>query len=342
METVLGSESRQLRFSINESTQVAAVRRAASDLASELGFGESGAGQVAIVATEAGTNILKHASHGEMFLRRLQRDGVPGIELLALDRGPGMGNVAGSMLDGASTTGTYGGGLGAMHRLSQEFDIYTAPGKGTVIAMALWANGAAPPPSAFEYGALCQPISGETACGDAWSLADDPTTGLVLLADGLGHGPQAALASEGAAMVLARHHDYPAAALLEEAHEALRGTRGAAVSVARIDTRNGVLQYAGVGNIAAHVYNQDGSGRRQLVSHNGIVGSNLRKVQEFSTPWPAGAILIMHSDGLASRWDLTDYPGIFQCHPRVLAALLYRDFTRGRDDVGIIVVRDHC
>ncbi|HEY0062762.1 MAG TPA: ATP-binding protein [Telluria sp.] len=341
METVLGSESRQARFTISESTQVAAVRRAASDLAFQLGFGETGAGQVSIIATEAATNMVKHARQGEILLRRLLRGGQHGIELLAIDSGPGMSNVAGSMLDGASTTGTYGGGLGAMKRLSQEFDIYTAPAKGTVIGMTMWAGAVMPPASAFEYGVVCQPISGETICGDAWSISEGATTGLALLADGLGHGPQAAEASEKAALVLASHEEYPAAALLQEAHVALHGTRGAAVSVARIDTLNAQLAYAGVGNIAAHVYDRDGNGRRQLVSHNGIVGSNLRKVQEFSTPWPPGSHLVLHSDGLASRWDLSEFTGVFQCHPRIIAALLYRDFVRGRDDVSVLVLRDH-
>jgi hypothetical protein len=189
---------------------------------------------------------------------------------------------------------------------------------------------------------VCLPMPGETVCGDAWSLSCGPTSALVLLADGLGHGPAAAAASEAAALVPAAFPAYPAAAILKEAHEALRGSRGAAVSVAAIDTLSAQLHYAGVGNIAAHVYNGDGGGRRQLVSHNGIVGSNLRKVQEFSTPWPPGSILVLHSDGLATRWDLSAYQGIFQCHPRLLAALLYRDFVRGRDDVSVVVVRDHA
>ena len=341
METVLGSDWRQTAYKVGEASQVAAVRRAASDMASQLGFGDTGVGQMAIVATEAATNILKHAERGEILLRPIQWGTAQGIELLAIDQGPGMGNVAVSMADGTSTTGTYGGGLGAMQRLSQEFDIYSAPGKGTVIGLALWAGGHAPLGGALQAGVVCLPIQGETVCGDAWSISCGPRMARVLLADGLGHGPEAALASERAAQVLSTHGAYPAASVLHEAHAALRGTRGAAVSVAAIDTLREELLYAGVGNIAAHVYNGDGSGRRQLVSHNGIVGSNLRKVQEFATPWPPGSILILHSDGLATRWDLATYAGIFQCHPRIIAALLYRDFVRGRDDLSVVVVRDH-
>ena len=66
----------------------------------------------------------------------------------------------------------------------------------------------------------------------------------------------------------------------------------------------------------------------------------MRKVQEFVLPWNAGAMLIMQSDGLASRWDLEQYPGLIGCHPALIAAVLYRDYTRGRDDVAVLVARD--
>lgn len=340
METILGLGGRQAVFAVAESTQVAAVRRAAGDFAHRLGFGETGAGEAALVATEAATNIVKHAGHGEIVLRALGQGGHAGIELLAIDRGPGMANLAGSMRDGASTAGSYGVGLGAMRRLSQEFDIYTAPDRGTIVGLVLWAGGAPPAGAALDYGVVCLPIAGEHACGDSWSMALGATSATLLMADGLGHGPEAAKASDLAAALLSSRPGLPPGVLLQHAHEALRATRGAAVSVAALDMLSGQLGYAGIGNIAAHVYDRDGGQRRQMVSHNGIVGSNMRKVQEFSTPWPAGATLVLHSDGLQSRWDLADYAGLFGCHPRVIAALLYRDFARGRDDVSVLVARD--
>ncbi|MES2263720.1 MAG: ATP-binding SpoIIE family protein phosphatase [Pseudomonadota bacterium] len=340
METILGVGGRQTSYPVAEASQVAAARRAAGDMAARLGFNETGAGQVAIVVTEAAGNIVKHASHGEIVLRQVYRHGVAGIEILALDRGPGIRNLAASMADGTSTAGSYGVGLGAMRRLSQEFDIYTTPGKGTVLGMVLWVGGAMPAEVALQSGAVCLPLAGEHACGDAWALTCSATSATVLLADGLGHGPNAAQASELAAGVLQARAGQPPGTLMQDAHDALRGTRGAAVAVAVLDAIGTQLQFCGIGNIAAHVYDGDGGARRQMVSHNGIVGSNMRKVQEFATPWPAGAILILHSDGLATRWDLADYAGVFACHPRIIAALLYRDFARGRDDVTVLVLRD--
>lgn len=338
METILSAASRQTAFRISEPTEIAVARRGGSELAKRLDFNETAAGEVAIIITEAASNIVKHAGHGEILIRPMESNDAYGIEIIALDGGPGMANLASSMQDGISTAGSYGVGLGAMQRLSDEFDIYTAPAKGTVVRMALWTQQPPRHESSMQTGMICLPIAGEIICGDAWAICSAPTVANVLLADGLGHGPDAAKASEAAAIVVERYPDFPPGTLLMEAHAALRATRGAAVAVARVDTLSEELQFAGVGNIAAIVF--DGEDRRQMVSHNGIVGSNIRKIQEFAAPWNADSMLIMHSDGLATRWDLGQYPGLRWRHPSLIAAVLYRDFSRERDDVTVLVVRD--
>lgn len=340
METVLGFARPQQRCEVHEVSQVAAARRVATDLATALGFDETATGEAALLVTEAATNILKHGSHGEILLRAVRRGGQDGLEIVALDHGPGMSNVAHSMADGTSGAGTYGIGLGTMQRLSHEFDIYSAPGKGTVVHLLAWPGSTPPDEDVLQMGVVCLPMAGETVCGDAWSLACGPTRATVLVADGLGHGPDAATASEAAGEVLRRGPDYPPATIIDDAHAALRATRGAAVAVAQIDTHDEELRFAGIGNIAAHLYGGNGIERKQLVSHNGIVGSNVRKIQEFVVPWQPGALLILHSDGLATRWDLDAYPGLLSCHPALVAAMLYRDFCRRRDDVTVLVLRD--
>ncbi len=327
----------QATFHIGESSEIAAARRAGNELARRLGFDEVRTGQVALVITEAGTNIVKHAGEGEILLRSLQAGERSGIEIIALDRGPGMANVALRMEDGNSTAGSYGVGLGAIGRLAPEFDIYSVEGQGTVLFMTLWTGSTPVPHSDWQVGAVCLPLPSETACGDAWDIGVGARTLTVGMADGLGHGPDAALASEPAMAVVAGHTDLSAAQALQLAHKALHGTRGAAVAVARIDVDAETLTFAGVGNIAGCIFDRDA--RRHLMSHNGIVGSNLRKVQEFSHPWHAGAMLVLHSDGIATRWDLAAYPGLAFRHPAIVAAVLYRDFARQRDDASVLVLR---
>ncbi len=336
MEAVLRILGTQATYHVGELSEIAAARRAGNALARQLGFNEVRTGQLAIVITEAATNIVKHAREGEILLRTLEAGGVAGVEVLALDRGPGMANVALRMEDGNSSTGTYGVGLGAIRRLANEFDVYSVEGQGTVMLMTVW--NAAPPEPAWEVGAVCLPMRGEDVCGDAWDIGVAEHGITVGLADGLGHGPDAALASEAAVQLIAARPDLAPAALMPLTHGALHGTRGAALAIAAIDVQAEQIVFAGIGNIAGCVF-QDGA-RRHLLSHNGIVGSNLRKVQEFAHPWQQGAMLVLHSDGIGTRWDIDAYPGLVFRHPGLIAAVLYRDFGRRRDDVTVLVVRN--
>ncbi|HYC43296.1 MAG TPA: ATP-binding SpoIIE family protein phosphatase [Noviherbaspirillum sp.] len=339
MEAVLSFERPQQIVKVSESSGISAARRSASDIARAVGLNETRIGEVALLVTEAATNIVKHARDGEILIRPLMDRGNAGVELIALDSGPGMANLPRSMQDGVSTSGTYGIGLGAMQRNASDFDIYTAPGKGTAIFMTVRAGTDSGHTASIQAGAVCQPIGGETRNGDAWCIVIHPTSALLMMADGLGHGDEAADASDTAAQFVKRYPGLAPTECLERIHGVLRSTRGAAVAVAYVDTMAEKVRFSGVGNISATILANDK--RHQLVSHNGIVGSNVRKLQEFQGEWSDTALLIMHSDGLGGRWDLSQYPGLSNCHPAVVAAVLYRDFRRGRDDVSVVVVRGY-
>lgn len=320
---------------VTESSGIAAVRRSGNTLASTLGFNETMAGKAALVITEAATNILKHAGSGDILLRPLERDGTRGMEILAIDKGPGFANLDLAMRDGMSTAGSYGVGLGAMQRVADEFDLYTDRNHGTVLRMAVWAGAA--PSTPWTVGAVCLPLPSEHECGDAWGAACKNAELLLMVADGLGHGPEAARASQAAVALVDAQASFAPEALLQRAHAALHGTRGAALAVACLDLAEGSLRFAGIGNISVSLHAAATS--RHLVSHNGIVGSNMRKVQEFRMDFGDDDILIMHSDGLATRWDLEGYPGLLRHHPSLIAAVLYRDHARHRDDVSVVVAQ---
>ncbi len=70
----------------------------------------------------------------------------------------------------------------------------------------------------------------------------------------------------------------------------------------------------------------------------GIVGGQYRKAQVFDYADVTGNLLILYSDGLQSRWNLQEYPGLVHRHPAVIATVLHRDFCRGRDDVTVLVI----
>lgn len=343
METSLAELAHQHSFRIDESTGIGGARRYAQRLAAALEFDETTIGELAIVVTEAATNMLRHAGGGELLLRPLFDGTRSGIEILALDKGPGISDLAHSMIDGVSTAGTAGSGLGAMRRLATEFDVYSASGKGSVVYLTIW-DGAEPAAAAgiattVQFGVVSLPKAGEHACGDGWAVVGTDRV-VLAVADGLGHGPDAANAARAVLDVLRDRAELPPAQLIGLAHQRARATRGAALAFAAWHGDDKApLRFAGVGNIAACVQS-DIERRQQLISHNGIVGHNMRKVQELAPSIDESPLLlVMHSDGLSSQWDPVAYPGLFTRHPALIAAVLYRDFNRGTDDVTVLAAR---
>jgi anti-sigma regulatory factor (Ser/Thr protein kinase) len=341
--------TQSIRIPVEDATQCAEARRNALRLAHEIAFDEVRAGQVGIVVTEACTNILKHAKCGEILLHTTDpggADAAPELEMLALDKGPGMRDLDQCLADGFSTGGAVHGGLGqglgAIQRLADESDFYSVPGEGTVI-LARWVN-AKPAQNSnghhprLRIGAVNVSKYGEEFCGDSWGIEQFDCVSTLLVADGLGHGYDASLASLEAVRILRNNRDLSPGLLLDLTHKALRSLRGAAVSVARLELEAGRLTFSGLGNVTAQIYL--GSQRSQhLVSVNGTAGHQAARIREFAYPWPPGGILIMHSDGLASSASIEARPDLALHDPALIAAVLYRDFARGHDDATVVVAK---
>ena len=322
---------------VHEVSQPSAARRLARQVAAELGFGEEDGHRVGIIATELATNLVKHTTGGEILLRGSATPAQ--LEILALDRGPGMGDIARSMEDGHSTSGSPGTGLGAARRLADEFDIYSQPGQGTAVLARVRPRRSPPaskPP--LDASGVSVAARGETACGDAWLVRAHPGGPIAAVADGLGHGPNAAEASQTAMTVLAAASFTTLIEALALLHDALRHTRGAALSLLQVDARARVVRYAGVGNVTGAICHNGQT--RRAVSLNGTLGHQARTFREFSYPWAPDALFVMCSDGLISHWSLSPYPGLTARQPALVAAVLYRDFWRGRDDVTVLVGRE--
>lgn len=328
----------QLCVPVREITQVGEARRAAAKICASTGFDATCAGRVAIVVTELATNLVRHGGGGELLLQTLGEDPHFAFEALAIDKGPGM-QLDRCLADGYSTGGTSGTGLGSVRRQSDEFDAWSRPSAGSVLLSRVLRQvprGQPAPPADFEIGAVQRPYPGELVCGDGWSVRENAGQLTLQVVDGLGHGEPAAQAAHAAAACFAAEPPQLPGALLEQMHRGLSGTRGAALAIAAIHS-SGSLYYAGVGNIAGSLID-DGVGRG-LVSHSGIVGVQVRKVQQFEYPCQEGSMLVMHSDGLQARWRLDGFEGLRHCHPGVIAAMLYREFRRERDDLIVVVVR---
>lgn len=320
-----------VEVSVSDASAVALARREAVALATRLGFDEVRRGQLALVVTELATNLVKHGGGGRLLLA--VRGG--GVELLALDQGPGMPDVAACLADGYSTTGTAGNGLGAVRRLSARLDVASWPRLGSVVHARV---GPGADPAADATAAVVVAKPGETACGDGWALHEDDAGRTLMVVDGLGHGTEAAVVAREAVALFMRAPDREPAAAVQALHLGLRHTRGGAVAVARVQWADHTVGFAGLGNIAGALVGLSGEVRR-MVSHNGTAGHNARKIQAFEYPFGPQALLVMHSDGVGGHWSLDRYPGLPQCHPTLVAGLLYRDHARGRDDAAVVVSR---
>lgn len=338
MEVAVRQSLGQAMIEIRDISAAGEARRAAVQSAQSVGMGETDCGVVAIAVTELVTNVVKHAGAGKMLCEPIAENGTRGIRILCLDKGPGIRDVGLALQDGYSTSGTMGNGLGAVQRLSSRFDLHSAPERGTCILAEFWPNKKAPSGSGFTVGVVSQAMRGELVCGDGWGTRPTGDRSFFMVVDGLGHGTFAAEAAREAERVLRETRSTSTAMIIQDFHDALKKTRGAAAAIAAISQEHGTLVFAGVGNISGAVLN--GQSRRGMASHNGTLGHQIHKIQEFTVPWNDDSVLIMHSDGLGSKWDLDQYPGLARKHPSIIAGVLYRDFERERDDVTVLAAKN--
>jgi anti-sigma regulatory factor (Ser/Thr protein kinase) len=319
---------------VTEPSQPPEARRVAIRMADGLRFSEIAQGNLALVVTEAATNLIRHAKGGRIFL--LPRHRPASIEVLAVDSGPGMVNVTDCLRDGFSTAGGSGTGLGAMKRLAAEFDVYSIPGQGTVVRAVCPAGRSSDPAPAWDVSVIGLPKRGEQVSGDATAYRETDNGICVMVADGLGHGVLAAEASRAAREAFLRAQCGPVQAA-GAVHEALRSTRGAAIGIAEIDASAGRVGFCGVGNIAAVIVN--GERTQHLVSMNGIAGMHSPRLRLFDYAWPHEGVLILHSDGLSGRWQPSRFPHLFQRSASTTAAALFRDLGKETDDATVLVVK---
>jgi len=317
---------------VEDASAAAACRAAALALAGRLEFPAARVDQLALAVTEAASNLHKHARQGAMLLRIGRDGGPPGIEMVTIDAGPGLRDAGAALRDGHSTSGTLGIGLGAIRRLADFCELYSAPGHGTVLVARFWA---APRSGAVRYAGLVRPITGETECGDVFGVAETDGSVTGVLCDGLGHGPLAATAAMEAVTAILEEPAAEPAALIDRAHRRMHHTRGGAVGVVQI--AGPAVLFAGLGNIAAVIL-AEGT-RKGMISVPGIAGHQAGSIRQFEYTAPPGAAIILHSDGVSSRWDARALPRLNAQDPLVVASTLLAAAGIHRDDAGVLVLK---
>jgi anti-sigma regulatory factor (Ser/Thr protein kinase) len=322
-------------FPMEDTSRVGEARRHAAQLAQECGLDSVDSGRLALVVTELGTNLARHANEGRLLLS--PRPGRREVEVIALDRGPGIADIDRSMGDGYSTGGTPGTGLGAVRRLAQHFDVHTSVPGGTVILARVRASAAPEDGHAICTGAVSLAAPGERVCGDGWGFALSGDVAALVVADGLGHGPDAA---EAAAAALEAFAEDPLASprmVLERTHQRLRSTRGAAIMMLQANAATGTVRSSGAGNVMARLIS--GVSDRTILTQHGTAGVTIRTPEEQTIAWPDHALLVVCSDGIESRWPASTLVPVLGRDPALAAAVLVRDHCRGRDDATVAVLR---
>ncbi|WP_313314402.1 ATP-binding protein [Pulveribacter sp.] len=332
MEVTRGWSHRS--FQITDPSCIGEARRFCARAVQHWNWADADAGRLAIIVTELGTNLQRHAKNGALWIAI--KDQPQEVEVLALDNGPGINDVARALQDGMSTgSGSPGTGLGGIRRLADDFDLYSAA-SGTLCLARVRASGQAavrrPHVGAVS---LCAP--GETVCGDGWAFAlGDSGEVAVMVADGLGHGIHAAEAAQAAVAVFA---DAPFAALelcMQHTHAALQATRGAALFLLRCDVAAQV-RHTGAGNVLGRLVS--GVADRTLLTQHGTAGVQVRRPEITCTQLPAHAVAVLYSDGVASRWKSDELSPLLSRDPTLLAAAICWRHGRGRDDATVVVLK---
>lgn len=339
---------------IKDAAQVGAARRVIHGFASRIGFEENQLAEIDIVVQEIGTNAVSYAASGGWLHFTTPLTILPGIELFYWDTGPVIYDLDRAVRDGISTGGSLGAGLGAIRRLMDEFDVYSTvrttarlslaeqrrTNHGTALLSRKWLGARDEQPQTARtarIGAWSRPRPNETDNGDAYFIRTRNERTLYAVVDGLGHGSGAKKASDVALDSLDEWRGEPLEQVIQAAHEALRATRGAVMSVVMIDAEAHSFECAGVGNVMVRVFNAPE--RIAPIPTNGTLGARLGQIRVWKYKWVEGATCVMASDGVSASWEMDLYPGLLNRSPQLMAGVLMRDYGRTSDDATVLVIK---
>lgn len=293
-----------------------------------------------LVASELVSNNVKHASGRGMVQLWKQPGGV--LDLLSLDYGPGIQNLATAEEDGYSTVSTLGKGLGAIRRLSDESYIYTQQEQigqakkwsGTVILARFYLDKEnKEAKSGFKFGLFSRSLSDERYNGDRIYLQRAGKVLRWLHLDGLGHGEEAQAATADLATLLINFESPDS--MLEMVDKQLVNTRGAVAITGEIDLAKCNLRLSGVGDMNAHIYDQEQF--QHIAFAPGILGREHRTTTVSQTDFGKKSVILTASDGIRRNWDAANFVGLFNQHPQLIAYTLGNIMGRISDDQSICV-----
>lgn len=327
-----------VRFNASDRSYTALIKKDIHKMVANAGFAPGRVDEVDIIVAEITSNLNKYAKEGELLALVGEDQGRKYLELIAIDKGPGMQDPQRMIEDGMSTSGTLGHGLGAIKRLADNFELYSLKSWGTILLARIFHEKPSytrPPKYTFRAIVVAKP--GETESGDGWAMQQQDTRVRVLVGDGLGHGPEANKAVQVASEAFLASESWTPAGIIRDLHTAVKRTRGLVAMILTLELPGKHLTLCGVGNISCKTFG--GTQAKGLISYNGIVGMNIpgtMKDHELVVS-DGQQYIVLCSDGIRSQWEISKYPGILKYDPSVLAAAIYKDFSRQTDDMTVVV-----
>lgn len=328
-----------ISFIANDRSYFSLIKKEIHRLANEAGINAERINELDIIVAEMTSNLFKYSDDGEILMGTFLNEGLPYIELISIDNGPGIANPARMLQDGVSTSNTLGHGLGSMKRLSDTFELYSQIGWGTIVLSRIYNS---PPKSNVKNQVVMRPIvvakPGETLSGDGFVYKKTDKFIKFMLADGLGHGPEANKAINEAAGVFKIFPDYSPTETLRFIHSDIKKTRGAVINIVGYDFNAKTWISAGIGNIAVRFMGP--ATFKNHMSYNGIVGHNIPNTMN-DQQYPAGQYnqVMLCSDGIKTRIDMVKYPQISKYDQTILAAAIYKDHARRNDDMSVVLAK---
>lgn len=308
-------------------------------IANRLGISDLKRENVLLVAAELASNNIKHAGGRGMVQIWLQPGSV--LDVVSLDYGPGITDIKQAERDGYSTSNTFGKGLGAIRRLSDESYIYTRTKtlgpitrwSGTVILARFHIVPNKEQMLGKEVGLFSRSLSDARYNGDRIYLQKKGDRLRWLHLDGLGHGERAQIATSN----LATHvlHNGGIESMLERVDRQLAATRGAVGIACEMDIAQRNLQLLGVGDMHAHLHDNDDI--HHITFAPGVLGKEHRSATPLRTRLTRRGVVVTASDGIRRNWDVGNFPGLFNQHPQLIAYTLGNIMGRVSDDQSVCV-----
>lgn len=330
-------------FAADDRSYFSLTKKEIHKLASDSGFPTARLNGIDLIVSELTSNIHKHTVGGGEILAGIASDnrGIY-LEIISIDNGPGFKDAEKVIADGFSSSNTLGHGLGSIKRFSDVFDIYSQIGWGTIVLSRVYKDAASAEKTITKNPLMCRGLvvskPGEKVSGDGYFFQPLVNGFKILVADGLGHGPEANEAVNKAVEAFKSCKELTAADTIRAIHAAIKKTRGIVGNIIIYNALNRSWCACGVGNIATKWIG--GLAVKNHLSYNGIIGHNIpNTMNDICLKQEDFQQFIACSDGIRSRWDPAKFPMIGLHDPIILNTAIYKDFARRTDDMSVVICK---